>query len=119
MLMYLITLKYWFTGVLKVVWLYYHNCEPFSNVGGVDNVSLLKLLDSESTAANGNRYCVVALSYALLICLVGYMHRFYSDLRLVANGFHLCQKIGNVYNYLFYFVCCIRACFCSPWARRD
>ena len=56
------------------MWLYYHNCESLqfiSNVGGVDNVSLLKSLDSESTAANGNRYCVVALLYALLKCLVG------------------------------------------------
>lgn len=36
-------------------------------------MSLLRTLESESTAANGNR--------------------FYSDPRLVANGFHLCQRI--------------------------
>jgi len=77
-----------------------------SNVGGVDLVSLLKTLDSESTAANGNRYCAVAF----VICTVNpsgwvHMYRFYRDVRLVANGFHLCQKIGNVYNYLVCYIC--------------
>ena len=36
---------------------------------------------------------------------VGYMYRFYSDPRLVANGFHLHQRIGSVYNNRHFIMC--------------
>lgn len=43
-----------------------------------------------------------------MVCLVIYLinlPRFYCDLRLVANGFHLCQKIGSMHVQSFsYFV---------------
>lgn len=59
-------LTYWFTIVLKAVWLYCLKCKSLqliSNVGGLDNMSLLKTLDSESTAANGNRLLLCSMCY--------------------------------------------------------
>ena len=39
----------------------------------------------------------LTLQYSTVLAV--YLSRFYSDSRLVANGFHLCQRIGNVYDH--------------------
>ena len=102
---FVIVLVYYCTLCDKLVWLDCHYWTPIqlsSSVGGMDNMSLLSALQSESTAANGNRYvtlcdCFVTLSAAA--------NRFYSDVRLLANGFGISERIGTKYSFLSAVMC--------------